>query len=458
MRHGCQRLLFAAAVMLFTVDGLPLQRVTHAAETSYVFDDPQLSLISASAACPPEQAEECGLLGGACFNPNSPNALGDALGWRKELAESGIGYAGSVTQFYQGVAHGGVNETFEYGGKADQFLNIDGEKLGLWKGFFVNLHAETRFGNDVNFDAVGLAPANANMLYPLPGRDLSAITGLLFTQALSEDWLVTAGKFNLLDLFYQMYPQTGRGVDGFMNISSFMPLSSGLGLNLSILGVGVTKLHDGKVQASLSVLDTHNVTTTTGLSDVYDSGVTIVGMYRLFTEVYGLPGSHALMGVYSNAQYTSVDPLTWSFIPNVGIVAGNETGTWNLSYFQEQTLWVDSTNPKRSVAMFSTLGLSDGNPNPIQWSAMTSIQAQGFIESRPLDSAGVSFFYTGLSDDFKRLASPLVDVENPYGSEVYYNFGVTPWFHLTTDLQVINPGESSNDTAIVVGLRGKLDL
>jgi porin len=70
----------------------------------------------------------------------------------------------------------------------------------------------------------------------------------------------------------------------------------------------------------------------------------------------------------------------------------------------------------------------------------------------------VSFFYTGLSDDFKRLASPLVDVENPYGSEVYYNFGVTPWFHLTTDLQVINPGESSNDTAIVVGLRGKLDL
>lgn len=429
----------------------PLAGVNSAAEPIRVFDDPELTLISTD--CLPMAAESCG-----CFDPQSPNALGDVLGLRKGLAEHGIGWAGSVTQFYQGVAHGGIQEVFRYGGKADQFINIDGEKAGLWKGFFVSMHAETRFGDDVNFDAVSLAPVNANMLYPKPGEDVTAITGLTFTQALSEEWLVSAGKFNLFDLFAQLYPQTGRGIDGFMNVSSFVPLATGLGLNLSVMGVGVTKLHEGQVEGSLSVLDTHNSATTSGFNDLWGDGACVIGFYRIFTEVGGLPGSHALQGVYSSAQFTSVDPLTWSFVPNVGIVAGTESDTWNLAYYLEQKLWVDAGNPKRNVGILASLAMSDGNPNPIHWSSFVSMQGQGFIDRRPLDSAGVAVFYTGLSSDFERLARPLIDVEDPYGAEIYYNFAVTPWFHLTPDLQIINPAEVNNDTAVVVGLRGKIDL
>jgi porin len=383
---------------------------------------------------------------------------GGLLGVQPALAEHGIAYNAMATQFYQGVAHGGRQEIFRYGGKVDQFLNIDGAKAGLWEGLFVSLHAETRFGEDSNFDAVGLAPVNANMLYPLPNKHVTSITGLLFTQALSEEWLVSVGQFNLLDLFQQMYPQTGRGIDGFMNISSFTPLSVARGLNLSILGAGITKLREGQVQGSLAVLDTHNVTTTTGLENLYDSGVVIVGSWRLFTEFFSRPGSHALMGIYSNSEYTSVDPLNWAFLPGEGLVAGTESGTWNLTYYLEQKLWVDRADPKRNVGLFSGWGVSDGNPNPIRWSGFVSLQGQGFSDSRPLDSLGASFFYTSLSSEFRQLASVLVDVEDVYGGEIYYNAALTPWFHLTADLQVINPAEEANDTAVVVGVRVKIDL
>ena len=84
----------------------------------------------------------------------------------------------------------------------------------------------------------------------------------------------------------------------------------------------------------------------------------------------------------------------------------------------------------------TALGVSDGNPNPIRWSGFTALQAAGFSDRRPLDSFGVGFFYTGLSRDFVDLASPLIAIEDPYGGELYYNAGLTPWFNLTADLQL----------------------
>lgn len=92
------------------------------------------------------------------------------------------------------ISAGGAEQTFKYGGKVDQFVKLDGEKLGLWQGL------------------------------------------LILTQALSEELLVSMGNFNLLDLLTQIYPQIGRGVDGFMNISSLVPISLFRPLNLSTLG------------------------------------------------------------------------------------------------------------------------------------------------------------------------------------------------------------------------------
>src|SRR5579871_3986766 len=76
-------------------------------------------------------------------------------GLQADLASRGIVYNAFFTQFYQGAASGGAEQEFQYGGKLDQFVIFDGEKLGLWKGFSVSMHAETRVGQDVNQAAVG---------------------------------------------------------------------------------------------------------------------------------------------------------------------------------------------------------------------------------------------------------------------------------------------------------------
>jgi porin len=42
--------------------------------------------------------------------------------------------------------------------------------------------------------------------------------------------------------------------------------------------------------------------------------------------------------------------------------------------------------------------------------------------------------------------------------ELFYNIAILPWCHLTGDFQVVHPSTQSLNTAIVAGLRLKLDF
>src|SRR5262245_16177125 len=80
------------------------------------------------------EIEPCSFGGSAglddCFDGMSasslctaPNLTGTWGGLRTCAAENGILYDPRLTQFYQGVAHGGQQEIFRYGAKLDQFVN-----------------------------------------------------------------------------------------------------------------------------------------------------------------------------------------------------------------------------------------------------------------------------------------------------------------------------------------------
>ena len=69
---------------------------------------------------------------------------------------------------------------------------------------------------------------------------------------------------------------------------------------------------------------------------------------------------------------------------------------------------------------------------------------------------GLGYFHTGVSEDLRNELSPLFDLHDVDGVEMYYNMAVMKGFQLTSDLQVIDPAERRDDTAIVVGLRGTL--
>jgi len=387
--------------------------------------------------------------------------LGLTNGWlerfqccQQQMAASGIAYNGDVVQFYQGVTSGGVDTGFEYGGKFDQFLTLDSTKLGLWQGMTMTMHVETRFGQDVNQQAVGLAPVNVAMLYPNADEHDTAITGLQFAQALSDELLLTYGKFNSLDLFSMLYPQTGRGVNGFMNGSMVIPLAVARVFPLSFLGAGVLKLEGTQVQGGLLVYDPHNCTTTSGFEDMGDNGANIFGFWRFFSEFGGLPGSHACGFSGATGEFTTLDPEGFVFVPGQGIVATQQGNSWAAIYILEQRLWQDGCNPARNVGVLSQWCLADEDTSPFLWTGNLAIQGTGLVAGRPGDSAGVGYFYTGLGSEFQNVLSPVLDLHDLHGVELYYNAALAKCFGLTADLQVIEPADATNDTTVVFGLRG----
>lgn len=371
----------------------------------------------------------------------------------ERMEACGVVYDLQATQFYQGVASGGAEQEFEYGGKVDQFFIFDSGKLGLWQGMTATMHAETRFGDDVNQEAVGFAPVNVAMLYPRAGEHDTAITGLSFAQALNEEVQAVFGKFNALDLFYSLYPQTGRGVDGFMNASMVIPVSVARVVPLSFMGAGVQKYRGKQVQGAFLVYDTQNITTTSGFDDLFDNGANILAFWRFFTDVGGLPGSHGFGGFWSTGDFLAFDPAGFVIVPDEGIVSVPQDGAYSLIYILEQTVWMDCCHPERNISLLSQWGIADESTSPIGWSANVGIQATGFNSARPHDSFGVGYFHTGISDDLQDLFSPVLTLQDVDGVEVYYSMAIAKGVQLTADLQVVEPADVRNDTAVVCGLR-----
>lgn len=390
-----------------------------------------------------------------------PKLFGDWHGARSGLAAHGIIPDLQLTQFYQGVTNGGVEQRDAYGGKLDYIFTFMSEQMGLWKGGMMLLHAETRFGEAIVGEAGDLATPNTNMLFPVPGQNRTAITNLLLIQALSERWAVFGGKVNSLDFWTMFYPNVGRGLDGFMNLNS---LAAGMPwlrfVQLSENGAGVLAMKGKQPQGGFVVFDPRNSSTTSGLNNMFDQGAAMLGLWKFFTEVNGKPGSHLFAGGWSSKQYTSLDDVSVVGIPGqgLGLVAGQETGAWSLAYYYDQVVWADPCNEARKLQLFTGGSLSDGNPSFSRWNWFMSVEAFGMIHGREQDRAGVAYFYNDLSNDLRQLVSPLVALQEVQGVELYYNAALTPWFHLTGDLQVVDNALESNDPAIILGLRGKIDL
>jgi porin len=393
-----------------------------------------------------------------CWLSDSHRLTGDWGGLRSDLEDRGWAFNLFNTQFYQGVASGGLEQEWAYGGKLDYLIDLDGEKSGLWEGLFVNFHAETRYGEDVNVAGGLLTPSNVVMGFPDPNSHVTAITGLKVTQAVSENLAFFAGKINTLQeypLKYSPGPITNLpGLAGFMNTSLVFNPIMGRTVPYSTFGAGAAYLAKGFPIASLSAFDPRE-RATDGINKPYGEGVTIVPNLLLPTQLFGRPGVMNLGGAYSSADYRSVDPDAWLDLPPEVIAAGGpvESESWALYANLFQSVWVDSQVENRGWGLFAQFGISDGNPNPVQFVANGGVAGRSMLAGRTLDTFGVGYFYLGLSDNFTNLVSPFIELQDEQGIEVFYNYAVTPWCRLTCDLQVVDSSVAALDTSIITGLR-----
>ena len=162
---------------------------------------------------------------------------GNWFGGRDQLAEDGITLDVNHTQFFQGVATGGIEQAAKYGGKIDYFLKYDGDKSGYWEGFSASMHTETRYGEDVNAIDGMLSFGNFNMAFPKAGENVTGITAVSLSQSITDNFTVFAAKINSLDDFELNF--TGRnGIDRFMNSAAVANIINARTVPYSTYGAG----------------------------------------------------------------------------------------------------------------------------------------------------------------------------------------------------------------------------
>jgi porin len=393
---------------------------------------------------------------------------GDWGGLRTDLAKYGIDIDLRLSQYYQGVASGGVNTNGEYGGTMDYRINVDAHKLGLWEGLAFNIHARSRFGEDINADAGALVLPNAGMLMPAPGNYQGTdVTGLTVSQTFPFVGgllgNITVGKLDVIDLVTGFFPRASYGQEGFMNTNALASALPWFGAvqGLSLYGVMAVTINT-KYQAAESgfvAAGTEGVSTSWGsLSDSFDDGVFLAGFHRFFWDMDNKMGYFMIFVGGSTKKQASNDPNDFVDLPGQGIASTNSKAPWDIALYIYQDLWQAVGNPNRKVSL--TLGgtLGPDNPQFAQWNAFGALEAFGLYESRPHDRMGVAVWWNGLSDQFTELVSPVLSLRDTWGAEVYYNFQVTPWAHVSADLQLVQNQNKGDDFAVIPGVRFVADF
>ncbi|QDV24193.1 carbohydrate porin [Aureliella helgolandensis] len=421
-----------------------------------------------SACLPQQAAAQCDascdslfnapVCGSSCWERSTLS--GDWCGLRSCFEEKGYTWNISNTNFYSDITSGGLDETSRYRGRVDMFLNIDGKKVGLWDGLTINLHGESVFGSSINQFSGTLLPVSVAQILPDGNRDVTALTNVTFTQALSESVLVQAGKINTLDGFVQPFTGGANGQDGFQNLAlCFNPVLV-TAFPYSSFGAGMVVLDENQEAVfSAFVYDANNTPTVSGFDTFFDNGVSLFASATLPTKLMNKPGHQMVYGLYSSGTYNSLDPNPY-FDPGQGVVLANpdKTGSWLLAYAFDQALYVSPDDPTRSWGVFGNVGIADDNPNPFNWAANIGVGGSNPIGNRPQDTFGIGYFYAGVSEPLKQLAPILLPLQDEQGVEMFYNVGVPPWCHVTADLQVVEPARSRVDTMVMFGLRAKFDL
>jgi porin len=274
--------------------------------------------------------------------------------------------------------------------KFDMLAHLDSGKLGLWEGATLDLFAESRLGQSVGGFTGTFSPTNLAMLFPVPDEQITSITGLKLTQAITERSGVFVGKLNALNgdpQKFLKYPLTSRFWNAAFNFNLALDRYP-----YSAPGAGFYLAPEQWPALAFLVLDSFDSPRTSGFENLGENGVFLYAEAKQPTRFFGLPGHQLFAGLFGTGSFSNLDPASFIELPDGAAErAPKMAGMWTLLWHVEQRLVADPDDPDRGLGLYIQNGLGDGNPNPIRWFLSVQVCGNSPLPRRERDTLGAGF-------------------------------------------------------------------
>ena len=373
---------------------------------------------------------------------------GDWNGTRSTLAQKGISLEFEYTSTYQGLATGANAGKFGYGGKVDLYLNLDTQKLFRWPGGQLVGHFEFRNGAARATLGGAVLPVNTAQVVPLGTPSQIVATSLYLRQSLSEKVSLLIGKINVLDLLANDPFFGGGGNRRFMNVAFVAPPS---GVLPPVIFGAIANVQTAPISWTAMVYDPNDRTGEYLPGDLFSDGVNVSLSGTYSGLVAGRGTKFTLGAIYSTKEGGDLS--------EVGLPPDLRTtkikGSYNVSFQLSHFLQEDPAGGG-GWGVFLKVGLSDGNPNTFKGFVTGGIGGKALMFGRPQDNFGIGVFNYAFSDELKSALDPTLNFDDERGIEIFYSRAITPWFHLTGDIQYIDPATGDAGKGLILGLRSNI--
>jgi porin len=385
---------------------------------------------------------------------------------------SGVTLSAKSTQYAFGV-NGGINapvasplasgDTFKYTGRNEYGAILDLEKLAGFNGGQLQIRLEHWYGQygNVSLNTGAFAPAVlAAELPPVPNDPgIPVLTGLAWTQPLSERLVVYFGKTSGIGAADQNLFAGGDGTDQFSNMALLESPALLLGIPYSSFSAGLSCSYERFEHIAYLYDATDRTADFLNVGDLFSQGVIVGSELRSKTNLFGLPGQHHVGAVWKHVPLTDLAFAE----PPPGVypdpaVPGSPTlkNSFTLYYGFDQFL-VRFLDDDRGWGLFGRASISDGNPTPVRYFLSVGFGGDSRLRPDKNDRWGIGWYYVGVSNQFGPVPQAEYGPRDGTGVELYYNIQVTTRLNLTPDIQLMRPEASAlADRAFVYGLRANL--
>jgi hypothetical protein len=395
---------------------------------------------------------------------------GDWGGARTDLARRGFFFDLYSTSAYQDVAAGGLKTGGAFLQNIQLSINVDTGRAGLWPGGLVHVTLESRLGSSPqNTFTVGSAlPQYYGLSLPGPFLNNKALpTEYFLVQSLSSQFTVVLGKIRVLTAFDQtLFGDSFKYY--FVNFNfNKTPQAPNFTNPTALAAVAIWRPTQW-VTLIGNVLDPNGQANNLA-AHAFDK-VDIYAASIFSYKVGDLPGQTWLQGTWTNKPKIDLGspfgPLSsGKILQALGVLVGNTSAqglpinfkphSWAAIANVSQYLWVKGSSttvaqefrsgqPLRGVGVFGRVGYAPQETNPITGDASIALFARGLSVRRQDDSFGAGFYCDWISrplkGDIAQLTGGTAAVKNEMGTEVFYDFAITPAIRLIPSYQHIwNP-------------------